>query len=50
MKTIYKSVEGKNKILGLYDSQLESLRVPYKDIYVETTFGKTHIVETGNMD
>ena len=50
MKTIYKSVEGKNKILELYDSQMARLRVPYKDLFVETTFGKTHIVETGKMD
>ena len=47
MKTIYKSVEGKNKILELYDSQLARLGVPYKDIFVDTTFGKTHLVETG---
>lgn len=50
MKTIYKSIEGKNKILELYDSQLARLRYPYKDIYVDTTFGKTHLVETGNLN
>jgi hypothetical protein len=50
MKTIYKSIEGKNKILELYDSQMARLRVPYKDLFVETTFGKTHIVVTGKMD
>ncbi len=47
MKTIYKSEEGKKKILELYDRQLERLKVPYRDIYVETSFGRTHLIETG---
>lgn len=50
MSTIYKSEEGKKKILNLYDRQLERLDVPYKDIYVETSFGRTHLIETGSPD
>ena len=46
-KTIYKSEEGKKKVLYLYDQQIGRLNVPYKDIYVETSFGKTHLIETG---
>ena len=49
MKTIYKSEEGKKKILELYDAQLARLTVPYKDVWVHTTFGKTHLIETGNL-
>lgn len=49
MKTIYKSEEGKRRILDLYDSQLSRLATPWKDIYVDTSFGKTHIIETGNL-
>ena len=49
MKTIYKSKEGKEKIINLYDSQLTRLKTPWKDAYVDTTFGKTHIIETGNL-
>ena len=49
MKSIYRNEEGKNKILELYDSQLNRLSVPWKDIYVETSFGRTHLVETGNI-
>lgn len=49
-KTIYKSEEGKKQILNLYDSQIRRLGVPYKDIYVETSFGKTHLVEIGNLE
>ena len=45
---IYKSKEGKLQSLALYDKQLKKLNVPYTDIYVKTSFGKTHLVETGN--
>ncbi|MGN1405477.1 MAG: alpha/beta fold hydrolase [Erysipelotrichaceae bacterium] len=48
--TIYKSIEGKNRILKLYDKQLQKLNTPYKDIYLYTTYGKTHIIETGNIN
>lgn len=49
MKTIYKSEEGKRKILDLYDSQLSRLSNPWKDVYVDTSYGRTHLVETGNF-
>ncbi len=47
--SIYKSNKGKETILSLYDSQLSRLKTPWKDVYVDTTFGKTHIIETGNL-
>lgn len=50
MKPIYKSEEGKRKILDLYDEQLYRLNTSYKDLYVNTSFGKTHLVETGNLE
>ncbi len=49
-KSIYKSEEGKKQILNLYDAQLKRLDIPYSDLYVDTSFGKTHLIETGNMD
>lgn len=49
MKSIYKSESGKEAILSLYDKQLQRLSVPYTDLYVDTTFGKTHLIETGNL-
>lgn len=49
MKSIYKSEQGKEEILNLYDSQLARLKNPWKDIYVDSSFGRTHIVETGNF-
>lgn len=48
--SIYKTPKGKEEILKLYDKQLERLNIPYEDIYVMTSFGKTHLVETGNMN
>ncbi len=48
MKSIYKSEEGKKQILDLYDKQLSFLKNPWKDVYVDTSFGKTHVIETGN--
>ncbi|MBQ3460280.1 MAG: alpha/beta hydrolase [Solobacterium sp.] len=49
MKTIYNSEAGKRKILTLYDEQLKRLDWPYQDIYVNTSFGKTHLIETGTL-
>ncbi len=50
MVTIYKKTGSKEKVLALYDQQLKKLNTPYHDIYLDTPFGKTHLVETGNMD
>lgn len=47
--TIYKSSVGKEEILKLYDSQLARLDVAHFDKYISTSFGNTHLVETGNL-
>ncbi len=49
MKTIYRSEKGKEEIIKLYDSQLSRLGTPWNDVYADTSFGKTHIIETGNL-
>lgn len=49
MKTIYKTKDGKKEILELYDRQLKRLAVPFQDVYIETSFGKTHLIETGSL-
>ncbi len=46
--SIYKSQKGKEEILALYDEQLKRLETAYKDLWVSTSFGKTHLIETGN--
>ena len=48
MKSIYRSENGKKEILDLYDAQLSRIACPYTDIYVDTSFGKTHLIETGD--
>lgn len=48
MAALYKSSEGKGKILALYDAQLARLPLPFEDIMVHTSFGDTHLVLTGN--
>lgn len=50
MRTIYKSTAGKKKIIELYDDQLNRLNVSYKDVYIQTSFGTTHIIETGSLE
>ncbi len=49
-KTIYNSPEGKKRLLDIYDDHLNSLNIPFRDIYVTTRFGKTHIVNIGKQD
>lgn len=46
--SIYKSPKGRESSLALYDRQLFKLGKPFSDIYVQTSFGRTHIVELGN--
>lgn len=50
MKSIYKSEQGKNKVLELYSKQLNKLNCTYKNTFVDTSYGKTHIVEIENLD
>ena len=49
MKTIYKSETGKKRILELYDQQLKRLTVPYRDVSIQTSYGRTHLIETGSL-
>lgn len=50
MKTIYRKHDSKYKIIQLYDKQLARLTVPYKDLCINTYFGITHLIETGNFN
>ncbi|MEZ5059241.1 MAG: alpha/beta hydrolase [Saprospiraceae bacterium] len=47
MTSLFKSEEGKNEILDLYDQKLESLKIEYESINVGTSFGNTHLLVTG---
>ena len=46
---IYKSEKGKAAILSLYEKHLKRIKEKYEDIYFDTSFGKTHLIETGNL-
>ncbi|MEG3659034.1 alpha/beta hydrolase [Arenibacter palladensis] len=48
MKSLYKSEEGKKQILNLYEQKLRDLEINYKYIIIDTTFGKTNIIVTGD--
>lgn len=50
MDTIYKTKEGEQTLMKLYDRQVKTLGVPYRDLYVTTRFGKTHILEVGSPE
>jgi pimeloyl-ACP methyl ester carboxylesterase len=45
---MFKSKKGKNEILRLYDKKLASLNIDYEYLTLETDFGKTNIIATGD--
>ena len=49
MKSIYRNGQSKKAVLKLYDRQMEDLKIPYTDLFVDTSFGKTHVIECGNL-
>lgn len=48
MKSLFKSEQGKLDILRLYDEKLKELHIDFDYIQVETSFGKTNIIATGD--
>lgn len=50
MKTLYKNVESRAELLALYRAKLESLDIGHASIYVETSFGRTHVLVAGAED
>lgn len=49
MKSIYRNEQSKKAVLRLYDKQIDDLKIPYADLFVDTSFGKIHIIECGNL-
>lgn len=45
---MFKSIEGKETILSLYDKKLRDLNIKYHCKEINTTFGRTNVVITGN--
>ena len=48
MESLFKSEVGKKEIFSLYDGKLAELNIDYKYETVETSFGKTNIIVTGD--
>lgn len=46
-KPVYKSKEGKNAVLKVYDSLLVQWPVPYEVLNISTRYGNTHIIACG---
>jgi len=44
----FKSKEGKEKILSLYNQKLNEMNIEYSEKLIETTFGVTNVMITGN--
>ncbi|MGG3452232.1 alpha/beta fold hydrolase [Domibacillus aminovorans] len=45
--TIYKSVEGQEYIAQHYENYINSFKFDVERIYVDTSYGKTHVIVTG---
>ncbi len=50
MESLYKSEKGKREILNLYDEKLKELNIEYQYETVDTSYGKTNIIITGETD
>ncbi|WP_333577491.1 alpha/beta fold hydrolase [Sphingobacterium sp. Lzh-3] len=48
-KTVFKTQEGKNKIIRAYDDTINSASLPLKTYMVQTTFGDTYFLESGSQ-
>lgn len=48
MSKIYKNSNARIEFMKLYDQKLKSLQIQYSNIDVDTSFGKTRVVKTGN--
>ena len=50
MKKVYKSKQSESAIIELYDRQLKAFNMEFEDLFVDTRFGKTHVVRIGNQN
>lgn len=48
--SIYKNKETKVKLMKLYNEKLKSLKIDYTEIDIDTPYGRTRVVKTGNKD
>lgn len=48
--SIYKSPQVKAQFMKIYDEKMAGWPVPYEDVYVDTQYGKVHVVVSGPQD
>lgn len=48
-KYVYKNKECMDKMHSFYDKALSSLNIDYEECYIDTSFGKTHVLIIGNQ-
>jgi pimeloyl-ACP methyl ester carboxylesterase len=49
MSSLFKSEQGKKEILQLYDAKLDSLKIEYEYLTVQTSFGTTNVIAAGDV-
>lgn len=48
--SIYKSPEYEAQLMDIYDAKMAEWPVPYEDVYVDTDYGKVHVIVSGPED
>lgn len=49
-KVAFKSQQGKSDVLKFYDSLVDSWSLPHEKIYINTRYGKTYIIASGDKN
>jgi pimeloyl-ACP methyl ester carboxylesterase len=50
LTSIYKSPEVEARFMEMYDARLEEWPVPYESVFVDTSYGKVHVIASGPED
>jgi len=48
--SIYKSPEAEARLMEIYDARLAEWPVPYESLFVDTAYGKVHVIVSGPKD
>jgi pimeloyl-ACP methyl ester carboxylesterase len=48
--SIYKSPEYEAQLMDIYDAKMAEWPVPYEDVYMDTDYGKVHVIVSGPED
>jgi len=48
--SVYKSPEIKARFMEMYDEKMQEWPVPYEDLFVDTSYGKVHVIVSGPKD